>query len=159
MSKRGKWPRPSLAERFACRFIPEPNSGCWLWTGKLDSYGYGVLQINGGRGRTVKAHRLSLEIHGAAASADQVVCHRCDNPACVNPDHLFAGTRADNSRDMAKKGRSTIGEQNPMAKLSASDVLAIRSDASTSAPDLAKQYGVSPETVRNYRSGRTWRHI
>lgn len=153
-SLRGKWARPSLADRFFSRFIPEPNSGCWLWLGKVNAYGYGIIQENGGPERL--AHRVSYVLHGNVLPDGLLVCHHCDNRVCVNPDHLFIGTHADNSQDMANKGRSTRCEKNPMSKLSRSTIDEIKADTTTPATVLAKKYGVHQKTIRNYRNGYTW---
>lgn len=155
--KRGKWQRPSLDQRFAARFIPEPNSGCWLWAGKLNPYGYGVIQKNGGG--WVLAHRISAAFAGMNVHPRVLVCHRCDNRACVNPAHLFVGTHADNSRDMTLKGRSTRGEKNPRSRLTHEAAAAIQKDTITPAEDLARRYGVAAHTIRACRRRHTWRHV
>lgn len=153
MTGRGKWARPSIEERFSTRYSVNAETGCWEWTGKKNAYGYGVIQKNGGG--WAMAHRLSVQISGRSVEG-MVVCHACDNPLCVNPAHLFVGTPADNSRDMARKGRSTKAERNPMSKLSRVAIEEIKGDRTTRAEDLAARYGVCASTIRNYRAGRTW---
>ena len=158
MSMRGKWLRPGLSDRFHSRYIPEPNSGCWIWLGKLSAYGYGLIPANGNRKtKELLAHRVSVELSGRTIPPKHCACHKCDTPSCVNPDHLFIGTKAQNSQDMAHKGRSTKAERNPQSKLTLDQVLAIRADIATPATVLATQYGVTQWTIRNYRSRRTWK--
>ena len=85
------------------RLIPEPNSGCWLWEGAIDGSGYGII---GRKGTTLKVHRLAWEAaNGQIIPEGMRICHRCDVPACCNPNHLFLGTQQDNVTDMINKGR------------------------------------------------------
>lgn len=110
-----------LLERFENKFTPEPNTDCWIWTGAVNSSGYGSFYFNG---RDVRAHRASWELHyGPIPNGDHhgttCVCHTCDNPLCVNPAHLFLGTQSDNMRDMYRKGRAQqAGIDNGNSKLS-----------------------------------------
>lgn len=99
--------RGDLAERFEAKFIPEPNSGCWLWFGSIDRKGYGQIRMPGkvGEGRLRYATHVSLELAGRPLPDGLWALHHCDMPACVNPDHLFAGTQLDNQQDSLRKGR------------------------------------------------------
>jgi len=147
----------SLAERFEAQYTPEPNSGCWLWIGTTGRRGYG--QIKHGY-RTRLAHRVSYELFRGAVAPAQSVCHRCDNPSCVNPEHLFLGTADDNNKDKAAKGRAwrPAGACHPSAKLTEADAIAIL-QSTESGKAVAARYGVHPSTVSEIRSGRKWGHL
>ena len=106
--KHPKYRRPILERIMEC-CEPDPNSGCWLWTGYLSSNGYGRIHW---RGRSFQSHRASYVAHRGEIPDGLFACHRCDTPACVNPAHLFLGTHADNMADMAAKGR---GKKSPLA--------------------------------------------
>lgn len=84
------------------RYIPVTEAGCWLWLGSPNGTGYGRIYIHG---KPVMAHRLSYQIKHGSIPAGKIVCHKCDTPSCINPDHLFMGTHKDNSRDMVAKKR------------------------------------------------------
>jgi len=122
--------------------------------------GYGV--VNAGH-RTTIAHRLSYEIaHGVRLPSSTDVCHTCDIRCCVNPDHLFEGTRADNMRDCANKGRIKIpgmmGEQLTQSVLTEEQVLAIRSSGKSQRA-LGREYGVDKGTIACIVHRKTWKHI
>lgn len=137
--------------------IPEPNSGCWLWLGALDRSGYGRIRAK--RIGEAYAHRYCLSLsHGPLG--DLHALHKCDNPICVNPDHLFAGTNADNNRDMMKKGRNIFlrGEDSPHTKITKNDVLEIRASSDTFAA-LASKFSISIGAVSHIRGRRSWRHL
>lgn len=92
---------PTVAERFASHWIPEPNSGCWLWTGALNK---GRAVLNVGQSRAIHAARVSWSLHMGGFRGLSVL-HHCDNAACVNPDHLYLGTQTQNVKDGARRGR------------------------------------------------------
>lgn len=141
-----------IIERNSC---PEPNSGCWLWLGHLNPYGYGRL----GRNRIERqAHRLSFLAHIGPIPDELKVLHKCDIPSCVNPDHLFLGTDEDNMQDMVTKGRNVnpSGEDHPMAKLNYKDIQKIRENKISTISAIADHFGVSRRAIRFVKTGETW---
>lgn len=150
-----------VIERFHDSYTPVPECGCWIWDKAEFGGGYGwfFIKKESGKRHSEKAHRASWEIHNGPISDGLHVLHRCDTPLCVNPDHLFLGTNADNIADRLSKKRPKSGlrgEAHLRAKLNWADVEHIRSSASTTAA-LAREYGVAWSTVHAVRSGRTWR--
>jgi hypothetical protein len=139
------------------RSMPEPNSGCWLWLGSMFNNGYGRIKSGG---HTYAAHRLSFSTTNGPIPVGMCVCHKCDNRACVNPDHLFLGTKAENNADMVAKGRQARnkGLRAGGVKLTNESVLAIRADTRTRAV-IAAEYGVSPTAISMIRSRKCWSHI
>jgi len=128
-----------LADRFNGKWEPITESGCWVWKDHLMHKGYGVISING---KPKRAHRVSYELHKGEITNNLHVLHKCDVRCCVNPDHLFLGTNADNMRDRDAKGRAAKGVSHGLAKLSTEDVNAIRCDNRTQ-QEIASEYNVS----------------
>lgn len=143
-----------LQERFDAKYIPEPNSGCWLWDGACDGQ-YGVINV-GQRGFTNKAHRVSWRLHRGPIPDGMHVCHKCDVRCCVNPGHLFLGTRQDNMDDMKRKGRQPK-PKNPVTrrKLSDRDVVCVRNDPRPQ-KDIAAAYGIGERHVRKIKTLAVW---
>lgn len=134
------------------------KSGCWVWLAARHKFGYGRLSLPGRPSRHIYAHRFSWILHYGSIPDGLCVLHRCDNPACANPEHLFLGTRCDNCHDRENKGRGTFGETHPQAKLCEKDVVEIRK-AKLSGVQLATKFGVSPMLITRIRKGRIWKHI
>lgn len=148
----------TVREWFEERFIPEPNSGCWLWTrstspGPKPPKPKAILG-----GRAFIGSRLAFLIYRGPIPEGMLVCHRCDLPLCVNPDHLWLGTNADNLADMKAKGRSAYGERCAQSKLTISDVQEIRS-YSLGSVEAAKKFGVTKRTINDVRARKTWTFI
>lgn len=141
--------------KFERLYMPEPNSGCWLWTAYIDPYRrYGVFSNNGGN---TAAHRFSWELYRGPIPKGMFVCHRCDNPPCVNPDHLFLGTSADNSRDMKMKRRSPRGERHYASKVTDAErvsAIKLRLSGTMTCNEVAKLYGVSRRSVYEWLNFR-----
>jgi len=149
----------TLLERFEEKFVPEPNSGCFLWTASGGPNGYGHINIGG---KTVRAHRAAYELFKGPIPDNLCVLHTCDTPCCVNPGHLFAGTQTDNMTDMIKKGRARYlaGESHPRgtAKLTEKQVLEIRV-ATGSQKQIAARYGIGCSNVSQIKSRQRWGHL
>ena len=147
-----------VMRRFEDKFIPEPNTGCWLWTESCMKSGYGAFGI----GRVTKyAHRIAYELYIGPIQTGFSVLHRCDVRSCVNPSHLFVGTHADNMVDMTRKGRSQRGEKHAMAKLTNDSVREIPAMAASGVTQtaIAKSLGVSRTTICQILGGKVWKHI
>ncbi len=148
--------RGPIQDRFALKWTPEPFSGCWLWTGEADGVGYGRIFS---KKKGDKAHRVSWELHRGEIPPGVKVCHRCDTPGCVNPDHLFLGTQGDNVRDALRKGRMPRkGERCPTSKLTNAQVAIIR-NCTESLTALGLRFGVRRQTINAVRQRTTWTHL
>lgn len=148
-------PGGDFLERFWSKV--EKTDGCWNWTGKRDREGYGEIHV--GR-KYVRCHRMSYRIARGDFPDNLRVLHKCDNPSCVNPSHLFLGTDADNMRDKCMKNRQARGEKGGNTKLRESQVMEIRELYKTmTARAIAKRFGISKITVRFIVWGKMWKHL
>lgn len=135
---------------------------CWLWNGPVDKNGYGRMRVGG---RKIKGvHRVSLEAHTGQVADGLLVCHHCDTPACVNPQHLYVGTALQNNRDKMQRGRGVFyhGEESGTSKLTEENVREIVRLYSTGEwrqADLASKYAVSNATIQLILSGKNWKHL
>lgn len=152
--------RFSMLERFEDKYIPEPNSGCWLWLGMVSSGGYGrVWDDSLGRNNTAThvAWRLYLD---KTVPVGLCLCHKCDIRCCVNPDHLFVGTYKDNFDDMVSKGRfiHARGERIGGVKLSERIVRSVLLDPRPNT-HIARELGVASSTIDRIKRGDSWTHV
>jgi hypothetical protein len=149
-----------MLDRFNNKIIPEALSGCWIWAASTDKDGYGWFQLNG---KACQAHRISYTIHNGEIPEGMCVLHRCDNPSCVNPKHLFLGTLKDNAQDRVQKGRSRddTGELNPCAKLTENQVIEIINTPKTygSGRKLASKFNTSPQNISDIRNHKRWKYL
>lgn len=145
---------PELMERFLSKVAK--TESCWLWTGGKSGRGYGAFCSPDEK----KAHRFSYSRYVGQIPQGLSVCHRCDNPACVNPDHLFVGTHTDNMKDKMSKGRGNhlVGTKHPRSKLTESQVLAIRADNRRQV-EIAESYGIKQAQVSEIKRRIAWTHI
>ena len=157
--------RGTTEERF-WRFV-DKSGECWLWLGSSRTQkGYGLLpKVGGSKGKSVLAHRLSYQIHKGEIPEGMVVMHSCDNPSCVNPDHLSVGTQSQNILEAIAKGRKVLpklphpsGIDHPFSKLTEENVHEIRSSPIMDTV-FAKRFGVAPSTVRRARIGLAWGNL
>lgn len=132
------------------------DNGCWLWNGYTAPNGYGMVSI--APYRRGYAHRAAWTVANGPIPDGMQVCHRCDNPPCVNPAHLFLGTVIDNMRDMSTKGRAPRGERAGGVKLTEAQVRDIRA-STKSGSDLAREYGVSRSCISTIVTGQRWKHL
>lgn len=150
-------------ERLARNSIPEPNSGCLLWTAAVARNGYGVASYwRGGRQKTEYAHRIAYKLANGSIPTGLYICHKCDVRSCINPEHLFAGTAADNTGDMTRKGRHAglrrKGSAHPRSKINEEAVRRILSAEGTH-KEIGKEFGISADNVCLIRGNKAWQHV
>lgn len=148
--------RGSPAERFWDKV--EKTDSCWMWTGATKDKGYGVLRVNG---KNVGAHVFSYELHKQKLPSRAFVCHACDTPACVNPEHLWVGDNDSNIKDMVFKNRHTYGERNAQAKLTTENVLTMKhlKKMGVTQEAMISMFGVSRTAISQAITGKRWKHL
>ncbi len=152
--------RIPLAQRFWSKVDKRGPDECWPWTAAIDNKGYGRFGIRAGMMRG--AHQVAYWLTYGQTDKGVCVCHRCDNPPCCNPAHLFKATHAENMLDRDKKGRhrngGLRGETHGSAKLTEVQVLAIRVDPRRQV-DIAQEYGITQVAVSQIKLRKSWRHL
>lgn len=140
------------AERFWKKVKTNPETGCREWTGGVCKNGYGKFFLNGAM---VSVHRFAVTVTSGEIGEGLYVCHKCDNPRCVNPEHLFLGTAKQNCQDMLSKGRRAHWK----AKLTLDDVMEIRTlhESGESATSLAEQFNISAGHASQIIRGKVWK--
>lgn len=148
----------SAEERFNKGVIK--TDGCWIWKLSKDKNGYGIFRGMIGSVMFTRAHRFSYALHTGDLLVGMQALHTCDNPSCVNPDHLFSGTNADNMRDKAQKGRARVptGEKHGKAVLTERQVKRILKDPRPYA-EIATDYNVAPSTIGSIKQRASWKHL
>lgn len=150
-----------VCQRFFSKVKICGDGECWEWLGCKELKGHGRFRIN--NSKTEMAHRFSFELKNGPIPDGLCVCHTCDNPGCVNPRHLWIGTKGQNNKDRSNKGRNadTVGDKNPASKLSDLNVREIKKLLAEKVPQkyLAKKFNVSIAQICNINRGHSWNHI
>ena len=163
--ERRTWKRVPFEDRFWAKVEKRGPEECWPWIGGCNPQGYGRLQDANRENSVVLAHRASYELAFGISPGDECVLHRCDNPPCVNPAHLWLGTKAENNRDMGDKGRAVVpglkGENHPNAWLTDTKVLEMLGLVREGwlQADVARAYGVDRGNLWAMVKGKSWKHL
>lgn len=145
-----------LEERFQLKYVTGLSpSDCWTWLGAKTKHGYGVIRSSG---ELLYAHRISYEKHKGPIPDGLFVCHKCHNPGCLNPDHLYAGTSQENQLDRRKDGTSNTGERHGQSKLTEDQVREILTSDLRKC-ELVKKFNVSFELIGRIRRRDLWKHV
>jgi HNH endonuclease len=139
-------------EKFKRLYIINSFTGCWEWANSLNTGGYGRIMI---KGKRIMAHVWSYILHKGEIPEELLVCHHCDNPSCVNPSHLFLGTRLDNNMDMINKKRHHKNTLNETKVYEIKNALV----KGVSVNDLVEKYQVSSQCLYRIKTGRSWGHV
>lgn len=146
--------------RFATKVLSLDVTSCWPWQAHVNEWGYGDFWV---QGQMVLAHRFAYFNHHGMLDDSLLICHTCDNPACCNPHHMYLGTDADNNRDKHERGRANTpkGEDNKQSRLTENQVRIIfrRANEGESCDALAKEYGVSRQSIWGIKTKRKWSHL
>jgi HNH endonuclease len=142
----------NIIERLYQKILKTDN--CWLWTGCKNVDGYGILRLNN---KTLLSHRVSYDYHKGAIPKGLFVCHKCDNPSCVNPSHLFLGSSKDNKQDSIRKNRAVFANNKKLTDKEVQEIRAARR-VGVGAAILANQYNITKWTIYDVCS-RSWSHI
>jgi hypothetical protein len=157
--KTGKFISMSPDQKFWPKI--DKTATCWIWKGGRTAQGYGIFKQDK---KPILAHRFSYEIHKGKIPIGMVMCHHCDNPSCVNPEHLFYGTPKDNRQDSLRKNRQARGEKQGAHKLTEEQVKKIRAiykwhNSQLGLRSLGETFGIHLSTIQRIIKRRTWRHI
>lgn len=137
----------------------DTSDSCWVWTAStLKSNGRGQFPTARRYGFSTSPYRFSWQLHHGAIPSGRLICHRCDNPLCVRPEHLFLGTQLDNMEDARKKGRTAQGERNPRSTCNEEMIQEIRNFPGTH-QEAADHFKVPKRRVISYRRGESWKHL
>lgn len=151
-----------LKDRFFSKVEMIPFHECWEWIGAKRPKGHGCLLYKRGTNIMTAAHRVSYELHRGPVPRHLFVCHKCDNPSCVNPNHLFLGTNQDNVNDMLSKGRQRKGSNKPGAKLNeekARNILELYNSKKMTQSELVRKFGVTKCVIKRIITRTGWKHI